>query len=211
MSIEDLRQSILSLGTGKMSAEYEAKQIHTIPPGPTVDRVKYILEHCKDKTVLDLGCTANTLHAQIQAIAKKTYGADKEPCPNEPNFSLMDFDSQYDLDGSGNLCEISLDIELIICSELIEHLTNPGAFLCLLSGNFRCPLILSTPNAYNAIQNRFLAKGKENVNIAHVCWHSPRTLRTLLEKCGYEPKEWAYYNGDMPYSEGLIVLAEPNI
>ena len=206
MSIEQLRQQILSLGTGKMSPEYIIKQIHDIPPGPTVDRVKYILEHCKDKIVLDLGCSANTLHAQIQAIAKKTYGADKEPCPSDPNFYQVDFD---DVDYCGSLETLVGIPELLVCSEIIEHLIAPGPFLKLLLEYFSVSLLLTTPNAYSAIQHRFLAKKQENCNIAHVTWHSPRTLKTLLEKCGYEIKTWAYYNGDMPYSEGIIILAEP--
>jgi hypothetical protein len=48
----------------------------------------------------------------------------------------------------------------------------------------------------------------ENVNIDHVAWYSPRTLRTLLERARWNITEFAWYGGDPGVAEGLIAVAE---
>jgi hypothetical protein len=53
-----------------------------------------------------------------------------------------------------------------------------------------------------------LEKGYENVNRDHVAYYSWWTLKSLVEKCGYEVVEFAWYNGRPLFAEGLVMLAE---
>ncbi len=70
------------------------------------------------------------------------------------------------------------------------------------------PVLITVPNAFATAGRQWLAKGKENVNIDHVAWYSPRTLATLLNRAGYTYADLFYYNGDGPTAEGLIVVTE---
>jgi hypothetical protein len=57
---------------------------------------------------------------------------------------------------------------------------------------------------FTYVQQKHLKQGRENVNIDHVAWYSPRTLRTLLERVGYTIQTFAYYHGDGPGAEGVL-------
>ena len=46
-------------GVSICGAEYDAKMMHKVPDVPSVDRVQYILNQCRDKVVLHLGCVGD--------------------------------------------------------------------------------------------------------------------------------------------------------
>lgn len=175
--------------------DYYVKQIHPVPPALVVDRVKYIVDRCRDKTVLHIGA-AGPLHCYIEEVAKVSYGLDIVDCPDIANFYRVD------LEQAVNLPHIA-GLDVIIAGEIIEHLSNAGHFIDLLRGA-GVRVILTTPNAYSIAGTQHMANGRENVNAEHVAWYSYQTLKTLVERHGFEIKHWAWYNGEPLYAEGLI-------
>jgi len=180
--------------------EYEARMIHLIPKSTVVDRLKFILNKCKDKKVLDIGSASNKVHDEIKKTAKKVIGIDINK--NE----RVDFKVDLDHLHNGEMLP-DVDIDMIVCGELIEHLANPGIFLEKLK-KYNSPVLITTPNAHGETGFLHVKNGKENVNIDHVAYYTWRTFKTLVERYGYEIKEFYWYNGKERISEGLIMMIE---
>jgi len=197
--------------TQPATAEYAAKMLHPIPEGKVVDRSAFILERVTGKRVLEFGATG-PMHDAVVEVAASVFGVDRENGDRVQGFDLDNTEyarlpMMRQPEQGTNLDEI-VTPEIILCGEVIEHLSNPGWFLTRLKRQYPdVPVIITVPNAFTKIGLGHLAKGLENVNIDHVAWYSPRTLKTLLERAGYEIREFAWYNGTPPHSEGLIVVA----
>jgi hypothetical protein len=103
------------------------------------------------------------------------------------------------------------NVELIICGEVLEHLSNPGYFLMFMRKTYpTIPVIFTVPNAFNeAGFDWLLRRGRENVNADHVCYYSYATIKELLRRAGYTIRRFAWYRGKPYVAEGLIVLAMP--
>lgn len=216
-SLDDLR-SQLGAPTPKATAsdapaalrggtpEYAAKMMHPLPAGVEVDRAAFILERVKGKRVLEFGASG-PMHEAVVKVAARVMGVDREGGEGVVGFDLDDVHLE-DLPGATWMPMESLDAEVILCGEVLEHLSNPGWFLTRLQRQYAgVPVLITVPSAFTSRGRPNLAKDFENVNIDHVAWYSPRTLRTLLERAGYEIREFAWYGGPPPYSEGLIVVA----
>ena len=181
------------------SPEYVAKQLHALPPVKVLDREGFILRRCDGRVVLDIGASG-PMHEMICEIAKSCYGIDREDSPGVVGIDLDDVASELPR---------YADVELVVCGEVLEHLSNPGQFLDKLRAAYKCPIIFTVPNAFhNSSQFWVRQHGLENVNIDHVAWHSPRTLRTLLERAGMEVSLWASYHGEGWLAEGIIAVVE---
>lgn len=213
MSIDDLREEFL--GYGNRSPEWIDKMWHPVPKTTSVDRTQFILEQCKDKIVLNLGCVSGNLHEKIQKVAKETYGIDKEIC-NHGNCMRFDLDS-IEVAGHG-VTRTSLPIfskeesrpigfDLVVLGEILEHLGNPGYLLKRLK-SYECPLLITVPNAFSSAAASALREGVESVNKAHVSWYSYHTLLTLTKRNGYELLAFHWYNGNPLTAEGLIFLVK---
>lgn len=182
---------------GGLSPEYCEKMVHEIPKAQCVDRAEFVLGRCKDKVVLHIGCIG-PLHAELVRVAGKAYGIDREPADGCENFY------QIDLDRAECLPELS-DLDLVLCGEMLEHLSNPGHFLDLVKA-YGCDIIITVPNAFSAVGFSWANRGTEIVNREHVAWYSWHTLKTLVERHGYHIKEFYWYGGKPIVSEGLIVV-----
>lgn len=200
-SIDALRAS-LGGELKKTDPVYAAKQLHEVPKAEVVNRPEFIIARTKNKYVLEFGASGK-MHEAVKASAKAYRGIDREDSVDGTvvGFDLDDV-SQTDLpqlDGA----------EIIVCGEIIEHLSNPGWFLTRLRKQYPgVPVLITVPNAFAVAGLSSLMKGVENVNKDHVSWYSWRTLKTLTERVGYEVKEFAWYNGKPLVSEGLIFVVE---
>lgn len=213
MSYATLDELRGSLGQTKPahSAAYAAKMLHDLPAGENVDRTVFLLKKVAGKRVLEFGASG-PMSEGIRKAAAEYYGVDRlaDPSRNVQGFDLDDVSMDH-LPSWSQTDFVRLDV--IVCGEVLEHLANPGHFLQRLKTQFvdheqhaGISIILTVPNAYTAVGRKHLKEGVENVNIDHVAWYSPRTLRTLVERYGYTIREFAYYNGDGPSAEGLIMV-----
>ena len=177
---------------------YAQKQVHQIPPAPSVDRIAYLASAALGQTVLDLGASGQ-LHAALSHAAQHYYGLDRRERAGVEACNL-------DRDTLAS----HPDVTLVVCGEVLEHLSNPGHLLDRLRAAYRCRTIFTVPNAMARRAQRWLPLGVENVNIEHVAYYSYRTLRTLLERHGYRWLEFAWFNGPTDgTADGLIAVVEP--
>lgn len=196
-TIDALRTELMT-GQSAVSDAYRAKQLHPVPVAPVVDRQAFILAAAKGKVVLDIGASG-PLHAALLQTAATVYGLDRHAAPG---VEAMDFDAY------GVPLPAHDDVELVVCGEVLEHLSNPGHFLDRLRLGYRCPTIVTVPNAFSAGGLKSLNRGIENVNAEHVAYYSYWTLTALLTRHGYTVTDWAWYRGHPKFAEGLIAVGE---
>lgn len=206
-TIDDLRSQ---LGTRPKApgAEqaYADKMLHRVPDAPVVDRSAFILEHCTGKRVLEFGASG-PMHEAMVKVAAQCYGIDRSDGPGVLGFDL----DAVRLNGDMALVDLPqyADIDVIVCGEVLEHLSNPGWFLERLHRQYpKTPTIITVPNAYSHAGHVHMGKGVENVNADHCSWYSFRTLRTLLERYGYAGYRFAWYGGQPLTAEGIVVFCE---
>ena len=194
-SIDDLRRSIEA--PGHANPDYAKKMIHQVPELPTVkDRAAYLIAKAKDRVVLDIGCTG-PISLAIRKAAKGYYGIDKV---------AADGIEAVELDHRPDLMPVHEDVDLVIASEVLEHLSNPGYFLLALQKLY-CGVetYITVPNA-----GAYSVKdGCELVNAEHVCWYSYQTLKALLTRYEFKIEESRWFNGPPFKAEGIIMRVVP--
>ena len=184
------------------------------------DRKEAIIKYCKGKVVLDLGCTQHRmmgkeikeqdwLHFKIQQVSQKLIGLDflKDEVErlNMVGYSIICGDVE-------NIDKIKFPInrfDIIVCGELIEHLSNPGLFLKNLKKimNNRTLLIITTPNVYSRQRIKLMLDKKyekEWLNKEHKCWYSYETLKQLLNSYDYQKVSWGYYSPSIIKNENMF-------
>jgi len=169
-----------------------------------VDRTAEIIRRCRSKRVLHLGCTnwpdtrecvetGRLLHAEIDRASAHVIGVDKSAeglemlrCLN-PSWDLRQHDP----------CTFvpNTDIDIIVATELIEHLDNPGQ---LLSGVARWAtprheLIVSTPNGYSLKGALRALLGHENCHRDHAVMFTAKTLCQNLARNGWVSTDVLYH------------------
>jgi 2-polyprenyl-3-methyl-5-hydroxy-6-metoxy-1,4-benzoquinol methylase len=195
-TLDDLRSDC----SNPQDIVWRDKMLHKVPDAPVVDRVHFILSKCEGKRVLNIGSASGGLHDGIRKVAKEVWGVDKD--------ETSDADMVLDLDSFRGLDDLIVpeETELIVCGEVLEHLANPGNFLRVVREQIRdIPVLITAPNAFSA-SRQYAAEGIECVNRDHVSWYSYRTLRTLVERCGFEVLEFAWYNGRPMFAEGVVFV-----
>lgn len=172
-------------------------------------RYHFILERCKGKKVLHLGCVdegltetraqqGTLLHLQIEQVAREVWGIDS----SQTGITLLrKYAKGKCIVGNAEYLEVIPELQkqnfdVIVATEMIEHLDNVGLFLesvkTLLDP--QTVMILTTPNAFALNAVPYNVRGLENVHPDHNYWFSWRTLHTLLEKHGYLVQEEAVYS-----------------
>lgn len=171
-------------------------------------RQTFVIEHSRGKKVLHVGCvdsgltqarleTGELLHARMQQVARELWGVDVD----RSGIDLLSqrFDNLFVLD-AGALAEDSRlsgqRFDLIVATELLEHLSNPGQFLdgvreLMVPGHTQ--LLISVPNATRLSLLWTISRGVEFVHPEHVCWYSPYTVSNLLRRHGFHIDETAMY------------------
>lgn len=199
-SLSELYDQVSQLGN--LSWEYWEKQIHQVPKTDSVDRVEYLMAFVKGKVALHIGCLG-PLDDLLKKEAYKLYGIDKM-ISDRADYHAMDLDQCAYLD-----LPKWAGVEAIVCGEVVEHLSNPGFFLKKIKETYpRVPVCITVPNAYGVSQKQLLTRGIENVNNDHCFWFSYTTLKTLVEREGYEVKKFHWYGGKPCVSEGLIFVIQ---
>lgn len=176
--------------------EYVDKMMHKVPEAPSVSRADWVLERCKERVVLDIGC-AGPFHEKLRKVARDTYGIDKEDF-DAPNYFKIDLDKS-------NAIPVFPAVDLVFCGETLEHLSNPGRFLQMLK-RYECEKIITVPNAFSEAARSSIKGGIEQVNRDHVFWFSWQTMTTLLGRYGYQVNEFLWYGGHPLTAEGLIFV-----
>ena len=188
-SVAELRESIIG-----GNAEWNTKMLHKVPEMKVIkDRASHLALNAKDRVVLDIGC-AGAISKQIKLASKKYYGVDKVAAEGVVT---------VDLDHRPDQIPVYEDVDVVIASEILEHLANPGFFLAALRTLYNGREIVVTVPIACAYA---VKDGCEVVNGDHVCWYSYTTLKTLVTRYGYTIKDAAWYHGKPHKAEGIIMV-----
>lgn len=178
-----------------------------------VERTKFIVEKCRGRRVLDLGCydetarvklgTQHWLHGEIGKVAESVIGIDNSD--QLPESGLVTGHNARILRGDvTRLDEFagSSSVDTIVAGELLEHLVCPLGFLGDLHRHFAGrELILSTPNATSLTNGLLALAGRESNHPDHLQVFSYKTLNTLCLRAGFA--EWQI----IPYTVKFTELA----
>lgn len=197
------------------------------------------------KRVLHVGCTdagltasrlqtGELLHARLATVAQDLWGVDIDKQGLEDlrsrGYSQLIEEDVTDSEWFAAIQEHTFDI--IIASEVVEHLENPGLFF---SGIKRAmtrstELVITVPNAYGISQIIELLYNREFVHPDHNFWFSYTTLSELLRKAefsitsaalySFQPRfprpgrifrallRWILYSRSPHWADGIIVVAQ---
>ena len=167
-------------------------------PLAQVDRVNFLVDACRGKEVLHLGCAdapyteerladGSWLHRQLTEVAARCLGIDADSeavqwlrgTMKVGNVEVGDAEKLDQLEAGG--------FDLVVAGELIEHLNNPGRFLASARSVMKPHgrLVITTTNAF--CFRRFLRVpfGVESIHPDHTYYFSHRTLQCLAERFGY--------------------------
>lgn len=189
-----------------------------LPRKGPCDRVELLLEFCKDKRVAHVGFVderrmetklgeGKWLHARLAAAAESIVGLDLAEegvdWAKEQGFEAHAVDAQSPEAVAG----LGLDpADVVVAGEIIEHLDAPGPFLRAMR-ELLTPdglLVVTTPNAYKLLNFVVPASGSELIHPDHTAWHSPHTLKNLLERNGWTVEGMAYYQNPAPRIGGVM-------
>jgi methyltransferase family protein len=169
-----------------------------------VDRDSYILESCRGKRVLHLGCTdapltrrkyelGSLLHLKLEGIASTLVGADID-AESVQWLEAKGIKNLHLADAAGIemlLDSIGFRPEVIVAGEILEHLSSPLDFL----GGVRrgmgdsAKLLISVPNAFWFEGFIHVLLGTEKVHPEHVAYYSYYTVKQLLERAGLDVQD----------------------
>ena len=161
-----------------------------------LDRLDYIIEACRSKRVLDVGCVENDadessredwLHAKIESVAAYCLGLDVLP-DEISTLQGKGYNVQcHDLTQSPFPGKI---FDLAICGEIVEHIGNIDGLLRNCSKMLRDGgmMILTTPYPWfigttlrHSIRGRYLPGSLE-----HVAWYDQSNFAELASRHGFQ-------------------------
>jgi len=175
-------------------------------------RLDEILRLCEGKSVLHLGYVQHShlydklinegawVHSNIAKVAKEVVGIDYLADDVKIIKEKYNYEGYF---GDANHLEnvpLNRTFDVILCGELIEHITNPGLMLDGLK-RFMHPgsvLIVTTPNkwaSYYIKQAKSSISEESWINPEHSCWYSHFTLKNTLSRHGFSEVKYTYYFG----------------
>ncbi len=165
---------------------------------PTIfNRVDFILNQCLDKRILHIGFSdypftaqkisnQSLLQLQLQKISTNILGLDNDKIAIELYLSITkDKNVVYgDITLDYPKEAIEFDPEIILLSEVLEHLPNPYQAVDILYNCFKpgTTILVTVPN-YTALDSIAASFGKtESIHPHHHWYFSPFTLRKLFDE-----------------------------
>lgn len=200
-----------------------------------VDRIEYLVNSCKGKSVLHIGfldspfleekfLSSEMLHSKLKRESAFVYGVD---------VNAKDLEKYRLLTGDENNCVINLSergadlrifqdlkFDVVLIPEVLEHISNPGEFLknlYLICKAHQSNLIVTVPNAFNFEFFLEASDSREIVHPDHYFYFSPITIRKLLESESFFVRQTSMYTpgGSKKYRGitqwGVICLCEPRL
>lgn len=194
------------------TADYEPLQALPALAG-VVDRREFLLREATGRRVVHLGCVDDRLtetrldaglhlHARFTEVAATLVGVDI----SESGIELLRrrVPGDYEVGDVQALAAVPLpsEVDVVIASELIEHLPSPGLFLAGLRdvlARTGATGIITTPNAYGWVSFAKIAlRRREPTHPDHVLVYSPYTLVNALRASGLVVDELWMHDWERP-------------
>jgi 2-polyprenyl-3-methyl-5-hydroxy-6-metoxy-1,4-benzoquinol methylase len=177
---------------------------HRLPREGPIDRIEALVEAARGRSVVHVGFVDELmaakqaggvwLHARLAEVASTLIGLDLDEAGIEAARGQGYEAHAVDAQSVEAVRALGLPrAEVVIAGELIEHLDAPGPFLRAMH-ELADELVLTTPNAYRVANFVLPLSGREAVHPHHTAWHSPQTLRRLLEMSGWTTERVAYFH-----------------
>lgn len=172
-----------------------------LPVRRPVDRLSYIADLCKGKTVLDIGCYDETalekrdteywLHGRISGSAIRVIGVDSSSLIPPEGIQTGKNSFIHRGDGVDVPREITQGekFDIVVAGEFIEHIENPLRFFSNIKQKFPgMELVVSTPNGVCFANTLLGSIGREVQHPDHLHNFTFKTLNTLCMRAGFQ--EW---------------------
>jgi len=170
--------------------------------GKKVDKVEFIQNACRGKTVLDMGCiqhraehaitNPNWLHQKIKDVAKRVVGLDylesEVKVLKDSGFEMICADITKPI-------PFTEKFDVLVAGDLIEHLSNFDGFFenCKAALKPGGKLILTTPNPfYDGIFSFVSFSNNVLTNLEHTCWIDGVSLGQLAHRFGFLVQDIQY-------------------
>jgi 2-polyprenyl-3-methyl-5-hydroxy-6-metoxy-1,4-benzoquinol methylase len=178
----------------------------------------FIIELCREKSVLDVGCCGSDaaiqdhpFHAEIAKTASYALGVDLFE-QGIKKFQELGLDAS--VQNAEDLKLDKEDFDLAIVSELIEHVSNPGLVLDSIYKHLRIGgnVLITTPNpfGFGTIVRR-LVYGNSPVNSDHVTWYDPIFLAFLVRRSGFQVEKILWMNTSERILVRLLQKIRPDL
>ena len=201
----------------------------------TVKREDFLINLCTNKKVLHFGfidspflekkiLSEELLHIKLKNSAKYIYGVDIDitsvdfyrKVTNDLQNCYLDI--QKEIDDNTMFTFVEESYEVIIFSEILEHLLNPYQALKniynLCQTNNQTLLCITVPNAFSIEGFRSAISGIELVHPDHLYYFSPYTIQKLLIQHGFKIIDLKLYHShvskDSPgiTKNGIIIVCK---
>lgn len=174
------------------------------------DGNQMIVDMCRDKFVVDIGCIGMPIegkelagqYRKRYAVAKECYGLDMNAArivlaigQGVKEIYRVDICNWDEVDYFIRNYLGSNQADLITATDVIEHLPNVGKFLYNVKFMLKPDgkLVIGTPNIFFLSYLARKARGTLEVSHEHTCWFDEVTLRQALEFAGYKVERMFYY------------------
>src|SRR5207247_4711498 len=123
------------------------------------------------------------MHALVASVASEIVGVELDPKLAERakarGFTIVVADAET--------MDLGRSFDVVWAGEVIEHLSNAGAFLDSARNHLRDGglLVLTTPNAFAISNFVYRVGGRPRFNKGHTCWYDEMTLSQLLGRHGF--------------------------
>lgn len=166
--------------------------------------VDEINKRIKGKRVLDIGCCASTSknllkrHRLYEKSAKEIIGIDYNKDLIKEAKDRLGYTIHYcDLTNKDDVNKIIEKFGLfdtIICTDVIEHISNLGIFLDNVKSMMKESgvLLMTTPNMRSPRWMQMCITNTYKVNNDHICWFDIFTLGNLLKRENLKIEEALY-------------------
>jgi SAM-dependent methyltransferase len=173
-----------------------------------IGRQEFVVDYAAGKRVLHLGCVDEgltekkhqeglLLHERLGRNTRELWGVDVDPeglrWMQEHGYPHL---YQADIENLASVPELKgQSFDLILLTEVMEHLDNPGRFLQGARDLFgpQTELLITVPNATSLANLMMNWQAKELVHPDHNYWFSLHTITALLGKFDYRVTFTAVY------------------
>lgn len=180
------------------------------------DRVETIVELCRDKAVLNLGCVDQVadglplapLHRRVSAVARRCVGVD---IVESDVRSLRDEGLEVvlaDATSPDLLGAVGRPFDVVVAGEIIEHVLNVGGLMSAARSVLSPDgvLVVTTPNPYVIWGSLSIMLGRYGGNVDHVASFCPYEMAEIADRTGFRLTAWFGERKREPGKRGTLLL-----
>jgi 2-polyprenyl-3-methyl-5-hydroxy-6-metoxy-1,4-benzoquinol methylase len=183
----------------------------TIDPQAIVSRIDMVTRLCAGKRVVHVGCADHVplireklengtwLHDRLVQVASRCVGVDinQEGIDYMQRLGYQDVHCA-DLTDDNSPLGFEGEFDYVVLGEVIEHVSDPTAFLEKVRQRFAgraSRIIVTAPNAFRLENIRFAFANREAINSDHRYWFTPYTLSKSAAMAGIDVERIGFCQG----------------